>query len=190
MWTSPPSFFCGAAATAPKSRQPCPVRCICAVQGRSPFLCPVLVTMLEDGEFVHIAQLLFPDVRFRQLLRGLGIAHRCFGSAPQITCAILHNQVPVTQDAEHRLHPAALILVTIFPMPPEDVDQVAAAHQRRRQDAPPTVLFGRFLTFLVRESTAPLVIMGDMDCRVGSVLSSGISDLLVPSTWAQYHQGL
>lgn len=106
---------------------------VLVVQGRSPQLCPVLHTLFEDGEYTHMAQLIFPQIRLRQLIHTLGLGRRCLGRVPTFRCTILYGDQHVQQEPGMHLSPGASLLISVFPLPPDWQVSYAAQLELTRQ---------------------------------------------------------
>lgn len=106
------------------------------VQGRSSALCPVLYTIHEGQDFTRIAQLVFPEVRRRQVLMALGLGRRCFGATPRFDGVVLRGLHAIGQDQSYTLHPGASVLVQINPIPLELQSAYADSIRLERQQVP------------------------------------------------------
>eukprot|EP00438_Fugacium_kawagutii_P032594 Skav236460 [mRNA] locus=scaffold1758:500555:505479:- [translate_table: standard] len=90
------------------------------MQHRTENTCPALVTLHEQGEFLHIAQLFSHSTTPVTVIMAMGLTDRCLSPELDAICVVSQGATAMEGPTPTALHPGTSLVVGIFPLPPED----------------------------------------------------------------------
>eukprot|EP00438_Fugacium_kawagutii_P019482 Skav235615 [mRNA] locus=scaffold358:94800:107242:+ [translate_table: standard] len=90
------------------------------VQHRSEQICPILVTIEEQSEFIHIAWLAPTQATPRQLIEGVGQGNQCFGPRRASSCEVRIGAAILQMGSVYSLRPGVNVLLQLLPLTSAD----------------------------------------------------------------------